>query len=185
MARPKKSPKPPTHRRAKRKRPSSALRTEAQYHALSDKSKDALERALRVVSKLRNEKTSLTKASREVGINPETVKRRAGTALKKSDGRFKAKSSDRLLRILKIPTERGVGEIAVRGSRQATLLAEYWNALHRYLETGRSTELEKFQSKFIKNADGNEIPLPTDRAQLRTLGRAGVLSFENLYSHSA
>jgi len=139
-----------------------------------------------VVSKLRSEKMSLKRASQEVGIRPETVKRWAGSALKKQpNGKIAPKSSDRLLRILKIPLENGVGEIAVRSSRQATLLADFWNALHRYLATGQSADLDKFRGKFVKAADGSEIPLPTDRAQLRTLGRAGVLSFESLYAHSA
>ena len=168
-------------RKTKRAQP----RTTAEYRGLSDKSKNSLDRSSRVVSKIRGDKTSCTKASREIGVSPQTVKRWAASALKKRNGRFTAKSSDQLFRVLKIPDEKGVREIGVRGSRQATVLAEYWNALNRYLDTGRSEELERFKGVVIKGADNNEILLPTDRAQLRRLGLAGVLSFESLYGHSA
>lgn len=89
------------------------------------------------------------------------------------------------MRVLKIPTSGGTRDIAVRGSQQATLLAEYWNAVHWYLETGDSSRLTKFRGKSIKDANGAEIPLPTDRAELNRLGSAGVLSFESLYARSA
>jgi hypothetical protein len=184
MARRKKSPKPSKSSTLKKKGRSSAPRTGAQYRALSRKSKDSLERSLSVVSKLKNERTSLRKASHEVGIDPETVKRWAASALKKRNGRFAAKSSDQLFRVLKLPDENGVREIGVRGSRQATVLAEYWNGLSRYLQTGQSAELDKFRGRFIKDADGNQIPLLTDQTELKRLARASVLSFESIYSHT-
>lgn len=180
MARPKKPAKRPT-RRGKR---FASPRTETQFRALPERSKDTLERVLRVVSKLRTEKTSLKRASQEIGVNPQTVKRWATSALKKRNGRFVAKSSDQLFRVLKIPDEKGLREVTLRGSRQATLLAEYWNALNRYLQTGDASRLEKFRHKFIKDADGLEIPLPTDRAVLKRLGSAGNISFESIYSRT-
>jgi hypothetical protein len=84
-----------------------------------------------------------------------------------------------------VPTSEGKREIAVRGSRQATLLAEYWNAVHRYLETGSgASRLAKFKDKYIKDSSGARVPFLTDPAELNRLGSAGVLSFENLYSRS-
>jgi hypothetical protein len=76
-------------------------------------------------------------------------------------------------------------EIAVRESKQVSLLAEYWNALHRYLQTGDAAQLKTFQGKHIKDANGVDVPLPTDLAVLNRLGSAGVLSFESLYARSA
>jgi hypothetical protein len=84
-----------------------------------------------------------------------------------------------------IPTPEGPREIAVRGSKQVTLLAEYWNALHRYLQTGDSVLLKTFRGKHIKDANGVDVPLPTDLPVLNRLGSAGVLSFESLYARSA
>jgi hypothetical protein len=164
----------------------TAPRTAAQYRALPEKSKDTLDRVLSVISKMRGENISLTKASQEVGINSQTVKRWAGSALeKRGNGRIATKASDQLLRILKVPTEDGTRDVAVRGSRQATLLAKFWNSLHRYLETGDASALEKYRGRSVKDADGTSIPLPTDRAKLKRLGSASVLSFENLYAKSA
>jgi hypothetical protein len=132
---------------------------------------------------MRSDGSSLQRVSREFGIGPETVRRWAGSALRKqANGRYAARSNDRLLRILKIPDAKGTLDIAVRGSRQATLLSKYWNAVHRYLETGDSSHLDKFRGKSIKTAEGLVIPLPTDRTELNRLGNAGSLSFESLYS---
>jgi hypothetical protein len=162
-----------------------APRTAAQYEALPEKSRDSLERALRVVAKMRAERTSLKKVAAEVGIRPETVKRWAGSALEKRNGRFAAKKTDHLLRVLKIPSADGVREVAVRGSKRANLLGEYWAALQRYMETGDAARLEKFRGRSIKDADGNEILLLTDRAELNRIGSASVLSFESLYARGA
>ena len=160
-------------------------RTAEQYFAKPQRIQDLWDRVLNVVSKMRSERISLHQASREAGVSPSTVIRWGGSALeKRNNGRYLPKSSDRLLRLLKIPSADGMREIAVRSSRQATSLGKYWNAVHRYLETGDASRLEKFRGKSIKDAEGVEIPLPTGRAELNRLGSAGVLSFESLYSRT-
>jgi hypothetical protein len=158
----------------------------AQYDAKPEKFKRIWDRVVSVISKLRNEKTSLQKAAKEQGVSPRTVKRLAGSALqKRTNGKWAAKKSDALLRLLTVPTPEGTREIGVRGSRLATQLAEYWNAVQHYLATGDASRLEKFRGKSIKTADGINITLITERRELNRLGSAGVLSFENLYSKSA
>jgi hypothetical protein len=164
----------------------SAPRTAEEYYARPEKFKDVWDRVVSVVSKMRSEKTSLQKAAQEYGISPSTVKRWAGSALqKRSNGKWGAKKNDNLLRLLTVPTPEGTREVAVRGSRQATQLAEYWNALHHYLATGDDSRLENFRGQSVKDAEGVQILFPTDRALLTRLGSAGVLSFESLYSRSA
>lgn len=139
-----------------------------------------------MVAKMRSGGTSLKHASHEVGIDPKTVTRWAGSAIKKgSNGRYSVSKNDRLLRVLQIPTAEGHREIGVRGSKQATVLGEYWAALHKYLRTGDATRLESFGKKVIKDASGIVWPLITDRTILDRLGSAGVLSFESLYAKSA
>jgi hypothetical protein len=163
----------------------AAPRTEAQYLARPEKFKDTWDRVLGVVSKMRREKVSLTQASRDAGISPRTVTRWGKTALQKQkNGKYVAKKSDNLLRLVMIPTPDGMRDIAVRNSKQVTLLAEYWNALHRYLQTGDSTPLKKFQGKHIRDANGVDIPLSVDLIELNRLGSAGVLSFESLYART-
>jgi hypothetical protein len=158
-------------------------RTALQYHALPEKSKKALKRSLKVISKMRSQNTSLQKASMDFGTKPETVKRWLGSALEKRNGRFAAKRTDTLLRpAMRILTPDGVREIIVRGSRNASLLSEHSAAVQNYLATGDYAGLAKLNAKSIKTVDGTEIPLLTDRALLKRLGSAGVLSFESLYT---
>ena len=182
----KKKPKAKLAIRKKRSKTKiTAPRTEAQYVARPEKFKETWDRVLGVVSKMRREKVSLTQASRDAGISPRTVTKWGKTALQKQkNGKYAAKKSDSLLRLVMIPTPDGSRDIAVRGSKQVTLLAEYWNALHRYLQTGDSSPLKKFQGKHIRDANGMEIPLSVDLSALNRLGSAGVLSFESLYSRT-
>jgi hypothetical protein len=161
----------------------TAPRTEAQYSARPERFKDTWERVLSAISKMRSEKVSLTQASRDAGVSPRTVTKWGKSALrKKKSGKYAVKGSDNLLRLVLIPTSDGTREIAVRGSKQVSLLAEYWNALHRYLQTGDARKLKNFQGKHITDANGVDVPLPVDLTELNRLGSAGVLSFETLYA---
>lgn len=172
--------------RRRRKTKPKPPRTAVQYAAKPEKFKEMWDRIVTVVSRMRAEKTSLEQASRDARVSPKTVKRWAQSALKKdAGGTWAAKRSDNLLRVLMIPGPDGAREIAVRGSRYASQLAKYWSALHWYLQTGDASRLLNFRGQSIKNADGVQIPLPTDRAILNRLGSAGVLSFESLYARTA
>lgn len=172
--------------RARTKRKPPAPKNEAQYLAKPERFKETWDRVLSAISKMRRDKVSLTQASRDAGISPRTVTKWGKSALRKrKNGKYAAKPSDKLLRIVMIPTPEGMREIAVRESKQVSLLAEYWNALHRYLQTGDATQLKTFQGKQIKDANGVDVPLPTDLPVLNRLGSAGVLSFESLYARSA
>jgi hypothetical protein len=150
------------------------------------KFQDTWTRVTHVISKMRADHVSLSQASREFGLNPRVVIRLGGPGLRKqTNGRYAAKASDRLLRILAVPKRKGVREIATNDSRQASLLAEYWNAVHRYLETGDASAILKFRGKRIKDAKGKKIFLLTDLNQLDRLGGAGVFSFETIYAKTA
>jgi hypothetical protein len=156
------------------------------FFSMSQRNQDAWTRATQVISKMRSEKISLSTASRQVGVDPRTVRRLAASALSKADnGRYTAKRSDRLLRVLVVPDAQGNREIAVRTSRASTQLALYSNAVQRYLQIGDSSQLRKFQNVELKDASGNRITLLTDLSDLNRLGSAGVLSFESLYARTA
>lgn len=160
-----------------------APRTAKQYFAKSEQFQDRWTRVTHAISKMRGEGVSLRQASREFGLDPRTVTRLARPALRKrANGRYKAKPNDRLLRVLVVPSPEGLREVAIRDSRQASQLAEYANAVQKYLETGDSAALRKFRRKRITDASGNRVPLLTDLAELDRLGSAGVLSFESLYA---
>lgn len=179
-------------KRASRSRPQRSQRTHVsprtakEYSAMPERSQDRWDRVAHVISKMRSENVSLSKASREYGVSPRTVARLGASALRKRpNGRYAAKSHDRLLRVLVIPTNKGTDEIAVRDSRQATQLAEYWIAVHKYLQTGDASSIKKFRSKSITDANGKRVRLVTDLDELNRLGSAGAFSFESLYARAS
>ena len=164
------------------KKKNLAPRTAEQFSAKSEGFQDRWTRVTHVISKMRADGVSLRQASREFGIDPRTVIRLGRPALRKGpNGRYKARPRDRLLRVLRIPPREGRPEIAVSDSRQASLVAEYSNAVQRYLQTGDASALRKFRRKRITDANGARVQLLTDLDELDRLGSAGVLSFESLY----
>lgn len=135
---------------------------------------------------MRTDDLSLNRAASTVGVSPRMVVRLSGPALKKrKNGRYYVSRRDSLLRVVQVPTADGTREVALRNSRQASILGGYWDALQKYLRTGDSSGIEKFRGKRIKDANGVEVPLITDLAELSRLGSAGVLSFESLYARAA
>jgi|GEM_PF-1939279 hypothetical protein len=177
--------KPRSHSVARGKRHVSP-RTAEEHFAQSKQAQDKWNRVTHVISKMRAESVSLSEASREFGLDPRTVVRFGKPALKKrANGRYSAKPTDKLLRVLVMPTGDGLREVAVRDSRQATLLAKYWAAIQNYLETGDESALGKIRRKTITNSDGKRVRLIKDFAELDRQGSAGVLSFESLYAKAA
>jgi len=161
----------------------SAPRTAQQYSKLSEASQEKWNRVTHVVSKMRAEKLSLKQASKEFGVDPRTVARLAKSALRKdSKGRLVAKGEDRLLRMLVMPGTNGLIEVAVKDSKQASLIGKYSDAVQKYLRSGDTTTLKKFTRKRIKTTDGKIIRFLTDPEELTRQGSAGVLSFESLYA---
>jgi len=137
------------------------------------------------IARMRKEGISLRKAAKEAKVSPRTVIKRAASALRKGkSGRYSAKTSDRLVRPLMIPTPEGSMEIEVRGLKAASLLGRYWAAVHKYYETGDKS-VQKFSGESITATDGIKYPLLTDLEVLDHLGYAGVFSFESLYARSA
>jgi hypothetical protein len=169
--------------RRKFKRRQSVPTTARQYFSRSRKFQETWDAVAHVISKMRAERVSLRKASKEFGIHPDIVLKFGRSALQKQrNGKYAARKTDHLLRILSILTPKGRREIAVRDSRQASLLGQYWAAVQRYLQTGDDSALREFKGKKITDASGKRHPLITDLEQLNTLGSAGVLSFESLYA---
>jgi hypothetical protein len=164
-----------------------APRTAEQYHSKPERVQVLWDKVISVISEMRkDEKLSLQKASKEAGISPSTVKRWGGSALqKRPSGRWVPKRVDNLLRILRMPAPDGMRDIGVRGLRKATLLSNYWAAVHGYLETGNRSGLEEFRGKYLNAADGEKVLLLTEPEELDRLGNAGVLSFESIYARSA
>lgn len=181
-------------RRAKRQLVSSrsrrnkqtAPRTAKQYFAMSRESQELWNRIVQVPAKMRSGEISLPKAAREFGVRPYLVRHLASAAFRKlPNGRYVAKAVDRLLRILPIPSKKGLIEIALRDSRQASLIGEYWNAIDRYLATGDASGVKRFKKIRITDASGKRVRLLTDLDELRRQASAGALRFESLYGRTS
>ena len=163
-----------------------APRTAKQFFARPPAFQDTWAKVTHVISRMRVNRVSLRTASRDFGLDPRVVTRLGKAALRKrKNGQYVAKRSDKLLRILAIPSPDGVREIATRDSRQATNLGKFWAVVQKYLQTGDSSALKKLRRKYIIDASGKRIPLLTDLAELDRLGSAGELSFESLYADVA
>lgn len=162
----------------------AAPRTAEQFFAKPERVQETLRRVTDVIAKMRKG-LSLRAAAREAGTSPRTALRKAGSVIRRgSNGRYKAKPGDQLLRVLKITTPDGLLEIGVRGSRQASTLGQYAAAVQRYLSTGDFAPLAKFSGKGVKDDKGNLVPFLTDRFTLQKLASAGELSYESIYARA-
>ncbi len=159
-----------------------APRTAKEFSNRTARFQDQWTRIAHVVSRMREGGTSLQQAAREQALTSRTVLRWAKSALRRlPNGRYVARPADRLLRVLVVPAEDGLREVAVRHSYGGAVVADYSNAVQRFLSRGDSTALRNFAGTSILDADGVSVPLLTDLDALTRLGNAGVLSFESIY----
>ncbi|MBZ5658008.1 MAG: hypothetical protein LAO56_22325 [Acidobacteriia bacterium] len=180
-------------RKAAKKRQSSrwfknkfvSPQTVEEFFAMSEPHQDLWKNIAQAVTEVRAG-ASLRQASRKFDLDPRKVSQLARPALRKlRNGRWAAKTYDCLLRVLVIPTRKGLHEVGMRDSRQATLLGKYWTAVERYRDTGDASALREFRGKHIIDASGKRVRLLTNLGELDRLGSAGVLSFETLYAKVA
>jgi hypothetical protein len=129
--------------------------------SLARRSQVARERVLKVLASMRRGAT-LSKAAKENGVTPRTVKRYAGSALvqDRPGGRIRATKSDRLVRYLQIPGPNGPRDVNARGSKVAAEFAKYKAAVNRLLAGDRHA-LKDWHGKKIAG-----IPLITDTKTL-------------------
>lgn len=136
----------------------------------SEREKQAQRRSLRALSAMR-QGASISRAARENGVTPRTVKRYAGSALvqDRPGGRIRATKSDRLVRYLQIPGPEGPRDITVRGSKAASKFARYKADINRLLRGDRHA-MAKWNGKKISG-----IELVTDPKTLVEQARKEIL----------
>jgi len=157
-------------------------KTLAEFDKLPHRSQVAIENVAHVVTRMR-EGVSLKSAAVEYGVDPRTVVKLGGSALRKTNGgRYAAKRSDTLFRSLIVPVHGGRIEVGVRGSRAASELSKRAAAQREFLATGDDTKLRKLRKTKILDASGREVPFLTDEDELARQGDLGVLSFESIYA---
>jgi hypothetical protein len=136
--------------------------------------RQALNRAMHVLARMRRTGATLTAASREEHIDPRTVRKYLGSEIRRKGRPTKY---DRRLRSMLLPTALGNTPVMVRGSRQATLLGRYMSAVGQYLRTGETKGLAKFKGKSIAGH-----PLITDQQTLTSLAEAGTVQLDSIYA---
>lgn len=144
----------------------------------------ARQRALKAVALMRKG-VSLTRASRRSHTTPDTIRKYAQSALGDlAGGRYCVARSDRLARAMRFVDEAGLLTVHVRSSRVATEIAEYWNAVKRYLYRGYVDQLRRFAGKSFR-VKGTVYRYLTDPATLDALGSVGELTPEHIYDYSS
>src|ERR1039457_535367 len=97
-----------------------APRSAEEFFAMPESDQDFWNDVGQIATEVRNG-GSLSKVARKYHRNPRQVLRAAPAAFRKlKNGRYAAKTSDRILRVLVMPTRKGLREIGVRDSRQAS-----------------------------------------------------------------
>lgn len=92
-------------------------RTVDEFFAMPNRFQDQWTRVTHVITSMRKEGKSLQQSSREFGLGPRTVRQWARPALKKGlNGRYTAKPTDKLLRVLAVPSPEGTREVGIRDS---------------------------------------------------------------------
>jgi hypothetical protein len=142
------------------------------FAELRPSQKQARARALDALSKVRHGAT-LTRAAKEAGTTPNTVAKYTGAQLHHKGGRVVATKTDRLYRVMNVVTTDGVQEVALRSSRQASLVGEHANAVKKFLLTGDDEPLRKFAG--VKVA-GRELEVRPE--VLEELQRTSELEYE-------
>jgi len=150
--------------------------TLGQLPAQAQRMRDA---ALKALGMMRREGLDLGTASRRAGIPKHVITHYGREALTGTGGRARALRSDRLYRQLWIISGGQKVVVDVRGSRQASIVGEYWNAMQRYVE-GDDEALAPFRGKAVGGYE-----LETDPDVLDELARRGDLSFEDIYRVAA
>jgi hypothetical protein len=171
-----------------KRRRQRAPRNKADFFSRPKAFQERWTRGVRAVWLMRNRKRSLPEASIEAEVDPRFVRRWMSPALRKGPGgRYTAKPTDRLLRVLKLPSAEGpsINEVATRDSREATLNSRYWRAVAKFLRTGDETVFARLSRKTMRDADGKRIRLLFDPDVLHLLGDAGSLDFEGIYAQTA
>jgi len=147
------------------------------FGGLRPSEKQSRARALDALAYMRTRDMSLTAAAREAHTTPNTVMKWTGTELAaKRGGRRVVTKADRLMRTMRVVSTDGVVEVEVRGSRQATRIAQHMNAVKVFLDTGDDEALRRLRG--VKVAGHL---LETDPDKIEELARVHELSFEDIY----
>ena len=138
-------------------------------------------KSLEALSLVRREKYSLTEASRQVDVDPKTVRRNTGAFYKRQD-RWRAKTFDKIPRFMWIYEKGRKVSVEIASSRTASLIGEYHNIIKQFLNTGKSSHLRKLRKKTFRDIKGRKHTLETHpKIILRIKRRESKPEFFQIY----
>jgi hypothetical protein len=133
------------------------------WSSLTNRELNRRMKSLEVLSKVRNGQ-SLSRASRQLHTNPETVIKNTNAFIKVK-GKWIAKFQDRISRVMSIYENGKQQWIEVRDSRIASRIGKYNSAVNEFLKTGNKDILKQFKKPF-KDAKGKLHYFETDPDKL-------------------
>lgn len=164
--------------RSEERKYSRHIATTGDLHELPITAQLQRERSLRVIASMReNPKLTLTEAAKREGTTPEAVVWFGERSVTKSQGRWRVSVADRLLRQMYVYSDGQIVDVSVRGSRKASELARYFNAVRLFREEGDDTALQYFEGRSVAGH-----VYETDLDTLEEMARRDVLSIEDVYS---
>jgi hypothetical protein len=116
--------------------------------------------SLKILSEMREGK-SLTRASKEIGLDREIVKQHIKSTIYKRKRRWRAREFDKIQRGMNIYERGRIKSIVVTNSKDASLIGKYYNDVKKALETGDESILRKYKKKVIRDAKGKKHKLET------------------------
>jgi hypothetical protein len=162
-----------------------APRTASELFAKTKRFQELWNLAVQIPSEMRSRGLTLSRASRQLGVSTKTALQLVGSAVRrKRNGRYEVKLTDRLLRVLLIPSKKGLREIVVKDSREASLVGEYWSAVEKFLVRGDASALRSLRRKYVNDARGRRVRLLFNLEELKRQGSAGAVQFESIYSRT-
>jgi len=139
------------------------------WSSITKREKNQRMKSLDVLRKVKNGQ-SLSKVSRELHTTSETVIKHTN-AFKKVNGKWIAKTQDRISRVMSI-YEKGKEEwIEIRDSRTASKIGKYNSAVNEFLRTGNKDVLKPFKKPF-KDANGKQHHFETDPDKLYEIAKS-------------
>jgi hypothetical protein len=135
------------------------------WSTLTPTERELRSKSLKVISQMRRHGYSLTRASRDAGISPYTVRRHTN-AVRYKGYRYRPKAYDRIDRRMAINEGGRERWITVKDSRHASMIGRYHSAVRQFLETGDASHLKPFKGKRVRDIDGNWHTLETDPDKL-------------------
>lgn len=134
--------------------------SKAKWAKLKPKDRWLRIRSLKVLGKMRDN-VSLTKASKEVGLDFETIKQHLGRALFKRRKRWQVIKTDKIERQMQFYERGKIKSIVVTNSKDASIIGQYFNDVKKSLDTGNGETLEKYKKLELKDSKGKKHRLET------------------------